>query len=156
MPKSDFHPTWQNEPQSKDLISYPQIQVESLIPHQRIPSSGNDPSIRDSNIEGFEIALGPSKEYENKPLPTTTSIWLLHLFPGKGYDKIQCCLQICEMDKAPEYEAISYVWGDPRVTVAVVADRRILPVTTKLRDALLTVRRERSNRLLWADTVCIN
>jgi tetratricopeptide (TPR) repeat protein len=76
------------------------------------------------------------------PLPSKTSIRLLHLQRGRDGSEIRCKLKIHELNAAPSYEALSYVWGNPeppepiylndtRVNVRpnlFAALRRLLPV----------------------------
>lgn len=65
-------------------------------------------------------------------------------------------LFIVELEHAPEYEAISYAWGDPENTMPIFCNGRELGVTVNLIDAFVRVRHPDRPRTLWADAVCIN
>ncbi|KAH7364804.1 heterokaryon incompatibility protein-domain-containing protein [Rhexocercosporidium sp. MPI-PUGE-AT-0058] len=97
-----------------------------------------------------------SPTYEHEPLPTTTSIRILELFPGEGTEIIKCSLSVSERETAPPFEAISYAWGSGTNTRVISCENRKLKVTTNLRDALWKIRDPVKSRLLWADAVCIN
>ncbi|KAG4428186.1 hypothetical protein IFR05_016330 [Cadophora sp. M221] len=97
-----------------------------------------------------------SPSYEHEPLPTTTCIRILELFPGEGTDVIKCSLSVTERETAPPFEAISYAWGSGTNTRVISCENRKLKVTTNLRDALWKIRDPVKSRLLWADAVCIN
>jgi hypothetical protein len=53
------------------------------------------------------------------------------------------------------YDAISYVWGDPSLTVPILLDGIEYPVTVNLELALRYFRLESNSRVLWADAICI-
>ncbi|RYP69863.1 hypothetical protein DL769_005156 [Monosporascus sp. CRB-8-3] len=76
--------------------------------------------------------------------------------PGSIDEPVQCKLQYVNLDERPEYEALSYVWGDPNVTVPITLDGIRFPVTTNLHLALRYLRREDTRRTLWVDAICIN
>jgi hypothetical protein len=59
------------------------------------------------------------------------------------------------LEEEPEYETLSYVWGDPTVTKPIILDGEIFEVTTNLESALRHIRKSWP-RLLWVDAVCIN
>ena len=50
------------------------------------------------------------------PLATENTIRVLHLYPGKDDDPILCCLRHQELDSPKQFIALSYAWGDPKVT----------------------------------------
>ncbi|PVH78412.1 HET-domain-containing protein, partial [Cadophora sp. DSE1049] len=106
-----------------------------------------------------------SQQYSS--LPTKTSIRLLHLQRGidKENTKIRCLLTVHELDQAPEYESLSYVWGDPNRSEEIslnghpfhiglnlaAALRQLRPLKYRIRDRLCP-----SERILWVDALCIN
>ncbi len=53
--------------------------------------------------------------YRSKPL-AGRNIRLVNLLPGQFDDDITCTLSIADLENAPKYEALSYVWGDPIIT----------------------------------------
>ena len=44
------------------------------------------------------------------------------------------------LEHHPQYEAISYVWGGPTITVPILCNGRILDITANLKSAFLRVR----------------
>ncbi|KAJ9142873.1 Heterokaryon incompatibility protein 6, OR allele [Coniochaeta hoffmannii] len=54
------------------------------------------------------------------------------------------------------YEALSYVWGDPRNHEQVTVDGEVVPVTVNLYEALYSLRLLDAGRRLWVDALCIN
>lgn len=93
--------------------------------------------------------------YVYESLKGPQSIRLLKLHPGIE-DRISCSLMTLDLEAAPTYAAISYVWGDPTNAVTISVDGRNQPVTTNLRDVLRRVRHETEERIFWADAICIN
>jgi Heterokaryon incompatibility protein (HET) len=55
-----------------------------------------------------------------------------------------------------DYEALSYVWGDPLIRENIELDGVEFQVTTNLHAALRHLRWVTRPRLLWIDAVCIN
>jgi hypothetical protein len=90
------------------------------------------------------------------PLVEAQIIRLVELKPGDQNDPIILRLFVAELEHAPEYEAISYVWGDPKNTLPVLCNGRRLDITVNLRAAFIRVRLTDRPRILWADAICIN
>jgi hypothetical protein len=60
-----------------------------------------------------------------EPLLATDSIRLLELLPGENKDPIIIRLQPRNLGATPEYEAISYVWGDQSSGVEITCNGRL-------------------------------
>ncbi|KAL1602386.1 hypothetical protein SLS60_005802 [Paraconiothyrium brasiliense] len=91
------------------------------------------------------------------PLPAGNFFRFLRLEPGNGTDPLRGKLEILAIDEVvDEYEAISYVWGDPTVTEVITCNDVAINVTTNLADALRSFRFTNKKRVLWADAICIN
>ncbi|KAI9765064.1 MAG: hypothetical protein M1839_005621 [Geoglossum umbratile] len=56
----------------------------------------------------------------------------------------------------PEYEALSYAWGDPEVRTPIYMNGRMVLVTQNLYSALRTLRKADKDQVLWVDALCIN
>jgi hypothetical protein len=67
-------------------------------------------------------------------------------------------VKVVSLDDKPQYEAISYAWGDPSDRLPVWLNGRAVAVPASLCGALQRLRlwNEREERALWADAVCIN
>lgn len=61
-----------------------------------------------------------------------------------------------------EYEAISYIWGNPRLCCSALREDpdggndTLVLITSNLSEALRRFRHRLDDRFLWADAVCIN
>ena len=87
-------------------------------------------------------------------LPSPRSIRLLDIAPGKASDLIEASLIVVELDQAPEFEALSYVWGSPNDPVDVLCDNEVISVTQNLHSALLRLRGLDQPRRVWIDALC--
>lgn len=101
------------------------------------------------------------RKYKYEPLPQSNSIRYLILQPGAGDDPLVCSLRTASIEKAPQFEAISYVWGSKERTHEIICDRgrfsrKRIAITANLRDALKGVRLPDKARFLWADSICID
>ena len=84
-------------------------------------------------------------------------IRLLHLSPiSSAYSEIQGRLSVALLDDQPEYEALSYAWGDSNDTLPINIDGHLLNITKNLHSALKHLQLEDRERVMWADALCIN
>lgn len=91
-----------------------------------------------------------------RALETPTTIRLLDLHPGHEADSISCSLRHCDLDYNPDYEAISYVWGEPVFSVDIECGGKAVYITPGLQQVLKRVRRVDAKRTIWVDGLCIN
>lgn len=94
--------------------------------------------------------------YQYSPLLVEGSIRLLKLLPGQTNDTIDCTLVQVKLEDGPNYEALSYAWGDPEDKAIVRCDGKIVMVPRNLKDALHRLKLREESRILWADAICIN
>ena len=78
----------------------------------------------------------------------------LHLM-GDG-EPVKTTLGVVSLDQAPEFEALSYVWGDGALKQTILIDGARYQVTDALYVALANLRNLDSQRVLWVDAICIN
>ncbi|KAH6721501.1 heterokaryon incompatibility protein-domain-containing protein, partial [Leptodontidium sp. MPI-SDFR-AT-0119] len=87
-------------------------------------------------------------------------IRLVILEPVRGEDPVRCRLIHVSLDDNPQYESLSYAWGDSSVTTPIYIDGKAIPVTENLESALVNLRDESlenpKDRVLWVDAICIN
>jgi hypothetical protein len=88
--------------------------------------------------------------------PDSKSIRLLLLEPGHQDNDIYCSLRIAHFEDEPEYEALSYVWGQQDITELIECSGKQIPVTRSLASALRVLRRSSVPRRLWVDQLCID
>ena len=96
-----------------------------------------------------------------KPLEHAQSIRLVTIFPGVRRplgrsDPLHCELEHARLDQHPQYEALSYVWGDPTVKEPIYLGKIQFSITQNLHAALLRLRSEQKGLRLWIDAICIN
>ncbi|KAM7196347.1 Heterokaryon incompatibility protein (HET) domain containing protein [Rhypophila sp. PSN 637] len=94
--------------------------------------------------------------YIYEGLPEAGQIRLLKLQPGTDDSPIHFTLVTANLHENPEYEAISYCWGDPSNPKTVYCDGKTIQVTRSLYTALRRLRKSDQVCTLWADAVCIN
>ncbi|KAG7285934.1 hypothetical protein NEMBOFW57_008230 [Staphylotrichum longicolle] len=84
------------------------------------------------------------------------SIRVLELSAGGWDSDISAKLTQVSLDAAPEYEALSYTWGNPKDRRSITVNGRRIKVTAHLDAALRHLRFEDRPRTLWVDALCIN
>jgi hypothetical protein len=94
-------------------------------------------------------------KYEYQPLRSGETRVLV-LEPGHDKDPVRCHLNHVSLTDNPKFEAVSYVCGDPNVTRDVICSGKMIPIYVNLYSALEQLRCADSERILWADAVCIN
>ncbi|KAB5532558.1 heterokaryon incompatibility protein-domain-containing protein [Coniochaeta sp. 2T2.1] len=91
------------------------------------------------------------------PLVASDAFRLMILQPGQRQDPIIVHLRsVSAATSLPQYDAISYVWGNPEETVPILCNSLPKRITVNLHAALVQVRSPQVPRLLWADALCIN
>jgi hypothetical protein len=97
--------------------------------------------------------------YDQLPIvPQTTR--LLHLKPASSNaEELRASLVHADITQGPplDYEALSYVWGDPVFPEVLHLDGGgTIAITANLFQCLVSLRRVDRTRVLWVDAVCIN
>lgn len=80
----------------------------------------------------------------------------LILQPISAGTTIQCTFEAISLLSHPEYEALSYVWGDTSIQRTIIFNGIPFPVTQNLAIALHHLRLPDKSRRLWVDALCIN
>ncbi|KAH7059087.1 heterokaryon incompatibility protein [Macrophomina phaseolina] len=89
--------------------------------------------------------------------PGSRRFRILSLQPSESFSaEIVCTLTDASLDSPPEYEALSYVWGDPAKPNSVTLAGRRVGVTENLATALRHLRLASRPRHLWVDALCID
>ncbi|KAI0098080.1 HET-domain-containing protein [Nemania sp. FL0031] len=95
-----------------------------------------------------------------QPLKERDEIRIIHLLPhGDDPDApIRCRFEHVKLAERPEYEALSYTWGDQTTLFPIVvdADRSTVDVGQNCLFALRSLRQAKEARRLWIDALCIN
>lgn len=105
---------------------------------------------------------------EAKELSISAEIWtplnlsgsqirLLRLEPCQNvHEQPICSLEIVSLEDSPQYEALSYAWGNPRVRKPITLNGAQWRVTESLHAALRYLRDRRVETILWVDALCID
>lgn len=100
--------------------------------------------------------------YQYQPLPQGDIIRLIKLpqghsswFRGTGR-KMSCLLEHVSLADNPDYRALSYCWGGQEHTETIFCNGACLKITSNLFSALASLHSMKTERLLWADAICIN
>ncbi|KAF2685947.1 HET-domain-containing protein, partial [Lentithecium fluviatile CBS 122367] len=84
-------------------------------------------------------------------------IRILILHPGLKDEPLKCSLKLERLGSMDtEYEALSYVWGSEVASDTIQLGSGPFYVTRNLLDALLELRQENEQKVLWVDALCIN
>ena len=76
---------------------------------------------------------------------------------GQGRPILYCSLVVVSLDQNPEYDALSYTWGDADDLENIHINSRVLLIRRNLFNALCTLRNSGVLQgYIWADAVCIN
>ncbi|CAG8957022.1 hypothetical protein HYFRA_00012502 [Hymenoscyphus fraxineus] len=88
--------------------------------------------------------------------PKKKEIRQLVLQPLKDGDIIQCSTETISLLEQPEFEALSYVWGDASIRQTITFNGFPFTVTQNLAIALRYLRLPEKPRRIWIDALCIN
>lgn len=84
-------------------------------------------------------------------------IRILFLNPGTYEEPLMGKLEIFKIWDAPDYDAISYCWGEPIFSHNIyIVGEGVQALTESLFGALRRFRDSSVNVVLWADAICIN
>lgn len=81
---------------------------------------------------------------------------LLHIQPGKGTTPINAKLFVVTLNKNPQYECLSYAWGDASKHHGITVSGHTVFVRHNLGQALLRIRYPDRPRVVWVDAICIS
>lgn len=97
---------------------------------------------------------------ETLPLTNTASTRLLSLFPGQEDEPIRASLLVVDLEdpERPQYEAISYTWGNDQAESQIDVNGQSITIRVNLYQCLSRLRPTTGNlpRLLWNDFLCIS
>ena len=96
------------------------------------------------------------KSYRYNEMAALTEIRLLCLVPSPFSRVVRCRMENHPLDQLPDYEAISYTWGDESKIQQILIDGCWLTVTQNAYDALYNRSFFARTQRVWIDSVCIN
>ena len=121
--------------------------MESNIGDQGMSSEGlRDEQTKQMDTKCSLDRLRPnesSTSYPSRPLsPDSTEFRLLRILPSPDLEApVRILLDIHCFEPLPEYEALSYTWGEPLQNRKVFVNGQKMPVTGNLAAALRRLRR---------------
>jgi len=117
-----------------------------------------DHSKEDTNDNRKRHAITDSNRYTYLPFRDNHSIRLLTLFPSSDGLLLRCNLEEVGLNSSPDYEAISYVWGDNDMPASIICDSsgKEISITRNLEAVLIRFRQSTQPRRLWVDGICMN
>ncbi|KAF4436105.1 HET-6OR heterokaryon incompatibility (het-6OR allele) [Fusarium acutatum] len=94
--------------------------------------------------------------FQYDKLPNNGFFRVFELGPGKDSDSLQGNLRTYLRERAPKYEALSYVWGSSMQNQYMKCNDQTFMKTDSLDAALRRLRLVDDSRCLWVDQICIN
>lgn len=94
--------------------------------------------------------------YRRHSLAEEDSIRLIVFPPAERSAPLRAHLVTATTSEMPEYQALSYVWGDPTPVDAIICEDTPVLIAANLRDALLRIRSETETLIIWVDAICID
>lgn len=104
----------------------------------------------------METGVPAEGSYEYDSLPRGHWVRILKILPGSFDDPLVCELVSTDLDAAPSYKALSYVWGDHGKVESITCSGFQREVTVNLFEGLRRMRGLDRVETTWADAICIN
>jgi hypothetical protein len=96
----------------------------------------------------------PRYHYQRLQDPRSIRLW--ELMPDRKGARLRCNMLEVSLDDAPKYEAVSYVWGAPKLVRRIFCGIEAIYITKNCFFALHHLRNSKSSRFLWIDACCID
>ena len=123
------------------------------------PTATNVPTPEPTTLQHASIGyIEPDEIFEYDDLPTNGQHFrLLGLGPPDEHGNISSLtLHTVDINNAPPFYAISYVWYNPQLEVPMTCNHKKLMITNSLGSALEKLVPWSRGTYLWADGICIN
>ncbi|ROW11613.1 hypothetical protein VMCG_01284 [Cytospora schulzeri] len=91
-----------------------------------------------------------------RPFLNDHSIRILIVEPAPAGSELHTRLEVVDLDENPQYETMSYTWGDPKDKTPLQVEEATVQIPRNLEYALKRLRDPHRPRYIWADAVCIN
>ncbi|KAL9023969.1 MAG: hypothetical protein Q9196_006853 [Gyalolechia fulgens] len=101
--------------------------------------------------------MAPQPDVYQKLMADQYQIRILHVCAATTWhEKISCDLTTVSLEKSPQFEALSYVWGDTKDTLSIQLKGGYFPMTRNLEAAIRRLRMKTRDRVIWIDQLRIN
>lgn len=107
----------------------------------------------DDTQQSVLLPVEQLEPYTYDPLPTLQSFRVLELFPGQEEEEIVYDIHAVSWTSPPQYEAVSYAWGDINDRTTTRCGSKRLSITKSLARGLRRMRHADCLRIIWADAV---
>ena len=123
-------------------------------------SGDEDPRLHDGLVSGVNVPAITPFSYAELDL-NISAFRILTLYPASNkLDDAHCTLSHAifktDAETLPEYEALSYAWGDAEEERVIYVNGNPFGVTPNLEVALRYLRKPLQSRVLWIDAICID
>ena len=126
-----------NSPKGSDTLHHTDKELQVDI-YSKIRQHDADGLYKPLNVERREIRL-------------------LHIKPSlKLEEQPQCSLETVSLDDNPQFEALSYAWGDPNLTRPIRLENREWYATINLEAGLRYLRNPSEEVVIWVDALCVD
>lgn len=99
----------------------------------------------------------PKSKFIYQPIQNPREIRLVKILPGIRRTKVRCGLETAFLDHdLPEYDALSYCWGDASQKAWVTCNGQRLEITKDLFTAIQRFRHKEKTIRIWIDQLCID
>ncbi|KAG5767928.1 hypothetical protein H9Q72_004355 [Fusarium xylarioides] len=129
--------------------------IEKMVKgRQEVPYA--TPERVDKSVPSATLGVTSSADVY-QPLSSSSSFRLLELLPSSNRtDPLVGRLVDSDITFQPDYEALSYVWGDMTPVKYINLGDQDVSITPNLHSALIHLRSADTVRTLWVDALCIN
>ncbi|KAF5983383.1 heterokaryon incompatibility protein het-6 [Fusarium bulbicola] len=129
--------------------------VESMVKSRQEVPHTTPQEVNDSVPSSPLVVTSSAEVYQ--PLSSSSSFRLLELLPSSNRtNPLVGRLVDSDITFQPEYEALSYVWGDMAPVKYINLGDQDISITPNLHSALIHLRSPDTVRTLWVDALCIN
>jgi hypothetical protein len=106
-------------------------------------------------VEDIRDGRSDRLPFQYQSLANERQVRLLELSMG-GIRDIKCSMVHVSIDRAGEYVAVSYTWGEGTKSHGIVVDGTWLATTASVYDIVFNLAPMHGTRRVWIDFVCIN
>ncbi|KAK9774030.1 putative Heterokaryon incompatibility protein 6, OR allele [Seiridium cardinale] len=130
--------------------------IEQSIRDRREVPGFETPPVHESQDTGAMISSA-NINFPYQPLAGPSAMRLLELFPSVNpTDPLTARLVHSDITFRPDYEGVSYVWGNKSSEASLLLDGHRFHITQNLHSALVHLRLRDAIRKLWVDALCVN
>lgn len=129
------------------------VETTNVMNHDDDNGRAGSP-LQGKESNGWQYRLR-NRAYRYDSLSSKSSFRLLEVLPGRPGQVIKLRLHHADWKsvQTPQYEAISYFWGDGSNRIKCVCNDKPFWLTRNLHEAFDHLRYARKPRMLWADAV---